>query len=106
VIREWDAFLADYDALLLPVTLNVAFPHCAPRTPLDVDGTAVESWRIDHLLYPFSFTGQPTIVIPAGVHEGLPIGVQLVGRRWQDERLLAAAVSIDAAIAGYRRPPL
>ncbi|HEY5949677.1 MAG TPA: amidase [Kofleriaceae bacterium] len=105
VIREWDQFLTDYDALLLPVSLDVAFPHAPPKTPLVVDGASVESWRIDHLLYPFSFTGQPTVVIPAGVHDGLPIGVQLIGRRWQDERLLATAATVDALVAGYRVPP-
>jgi amidase len=107
VIRAWEEFLGDYDAVLLPVTPTVAFPHAPPKTPLDVDGESVESWRIDHLLYPFSFTGAPSVVMPAGVDAaGLPIGVQLVGRRWQDERLLAVAATVDSLVGGYRMPTL
>jgi amidase len=106
IIRVWDTFLRSFDALLLPVAPCVAFPHGPPGSPLVVDGVAVESWRIDHLLYPFSFTGNPTAVIPAGVDKhGLPIGVQLVGRRWDDEHLLAVAGCVDEIVGGYRRPP-
>ena len=72
-----------------------------------VDGESVESWRIDHLLYPFTFTGQPSIVIPVAADpNGLPIGVQLVGRRWQDERLLAVAATVDSLVGNYRVPML
>ena len=107
IIATWEAFFAEHDALLLPVCPVVAFPHCPPGTPLDVDGTPVESWRIDHLLYPFSFTGHPTVVLPAGRGaDGLPIGIQLVGRRWGDERLLAIAEHVDRIVGGYAPPPL
>jgi len=103
IIGVWEAFFARHDALLLPVCPVVAFPHCPPGSPLDVDGTPVESWRIDHLLYPFSFTGHPTVVLPAGLtDDGLPIGIQLIGRRWGDERLLAVAAHVDAIVHGYR----
>ena len=38
--------------------------------------------------------------------EGLPIGVQVVGRPWEDEAVLAVAAKIEAATGGFRRPPI
>jgi amidase len=106
-IHDWEALLAEVDVFMCPLVPVTAFPHCAPGTPLDVDGVQVESWRIDHFLYPFNFTGHPSAALPAGLDaEGLPLGVQLVARRWADEALLASASAIDAVIQGYRRPDL
>jgi amidase len=106
-IRDWEALLGEVDVFMCPLVPVTAFPHCPPGTPLDVDGTEVESWRIDHFLNPFNFTGHPCLALPAGLDaEGLPIGVQLVARRWADEELLAAGSAIDAVLEGYRRPDL
>jgi amidase len=46
------------------------------------------------------------VVIPlARDADGLPIGAQLIGPRWQDERLLAIADQISDVTGGFRRPP-
>jgi amidase len=46
------------------------------------------------------------VVIPAGQDaNGLPIGVQVVGRRWADERLLAVAGRLAEVAGPFRRPP-
>jgi amidase len=46
------------------------------------------------------------VTIPAGLdRDGLPIGVQLVGKRWDDWRLLGIARAIDGMVGGYRTPP-
>lgn len=39
--------------------------------------------------------GLPAVSVPTGVHEGLPTGVQLLGRRFDDLRLLAAAAGVE-----------
>jgi Asp-tRNA(Asn)/Glu-tRNA(Gln) amidotransferase A subunit family amidase len=45
-------------------------------------------------------------VVPVGRSaEGLPSGVQIVGRPWEDEAVLAVAAKIEAATGGFRRPP-
>ncbi|MGL4883028.1 MAG: amidase family protein, partial [Waterburya sp.] len=50
---------------------------------------------------PLNFTGNPVVVIPIGKSKsGLPIGVQIVGRRWQDMELLAIAKLIVSFISG------
>jgi amidase len=54
---------------------------------------------------PYSLTGQPCVVVPSGrSHDGLPIGVQIVGRVWRDDQAVAAARSIETTIGGWRPP--
>jgi amidase len=74
-----------------------AFPHCPTSTPLYVDGEAVNYWRAVGHTAPFNFTGHPVVVVPVGTDgNGLPIGVQVVGRRWDEERLLGVARILEA----------
>lgn len=47
------------------------------------------------LTYPFNMTGHPAISVPAGLVDGLPVGIQLVGPRFRDARVLAAAEAIE-----------
>jgi amidase len=55
----------------------------------------------------FNFTGNPVLVLPVGLSsEGLPIGVQLVARRWGDDRLLSLASAFEGAIGSYLPPPI
>ena len=55
----------------------------------------------------FNLLGNPAAVVPVGRSpEGLPIGVQVVSRPWEDEAVLAVAAKIEAATGGFRRPPL
>jgi Asp-tRNA(Asn)/Glu-tRNA(Gln) amidotransferase A subunit family amidase len=55
----------------------------------------------------FNLLGNPAAVVPVGRSpEGLPIGVQVVGRPWEDEAVLAVAAKIEAATGGFRRPPI
>ena len=50
--------------------------------------------------------GNPAAVVPVGVSpEGLPIGVQIVGRPWEEERVLAIAACVERA-GGWKEPPL
>jgi amidase len=106
VVAAADAQLSQFDAFLSPATISTAFPHRPPRTPIPVDDVQVESRFVDHYLYPWSFTGHPALVLPAGLGaDGLPIGVQLVARRWDDEKLLAIASAVVDVIGGFRAPP-
>ena len=55
----------------------------------------------------FNLLGFPGAVVPVGSSpEGLPIGVQVVGRAWEDEAVLAVAAKIEDATGGFRRPPM
>ncbi|MDH3894249.1 MAG: amidase [Chromatiales bacterium] len=55
---------------------------------------------------PFNLSGNPVLVMPlAKSADGMPIGVQVVARRWADERLLAIGELLDSSGAGYFAPP-
>jgi aspartyl-tRNA(Asn)/glutamyl-tRNA(Gln) amidotransferase subunit A len=60
------------------------------------------------LTYPFNLTGQPAISVPCGFSaEGLPIGLQIVGRRHADAIVLRAAAAYEeAAPWADMRPPI
>ncbi len=60
--------------------------------------------RIPTALSPL--TGCPAVVIPLSKdRDGLPFGVQVMGRRWEDERLLAIAELLSEVTGGFQRPP-
>ncbi|MCL6538801.1 MAG: amidase [Acidothermus sp.] len=105
-IRVWEEFLTTWDVLLCPAAMTTAFEHCPSGALLDLDGVRVSYWTLSHYCFPFNLTGHPSVVIPlAQDRNGLPIGVQLVGRRWGEERLLAIAKTLTQIIGGYRKPP-
>jgi Asp-tRNA(Asn)/Glu-tRNA(Gln) amidotransferase A subunit family amidase len=55
---------------------------------------------------PVSFARTPAISIPAGLHDGLPIGVQIVGQFAREYELLAFAEQLEQAPGfGFQRPP-
>ena len=90
LIAAMEAFLEDWDVLLCPVTTTPAPPHLPVGSPIDVDGQEVSYWIAGGAYtMPFNLTGQPVVVIPLTQSaEGLPIGVQIVGRRWGEMPLL------------------
>jgi amidase len=106
-IAALEEFFESYDVFLCPVTVGPAFPHCKPGTPIAVDDRHV-SYRIGGTGYtsPFNLTGNPSVVIPlTRSKEGLPIGVQLVGPRWGEMKLLAIAELFVEVTGPFQRPP-
>ena len=62
--------------------------------------------RYIQFVLPVSFAHTPAVSVPAGTHEGLPVGVQLVGRSGQELELLALAEQLEAIPDfGFQRPP-
>lgn len=54
----------------------------------------------------FNLTGSPVVVfLAARSKEGLPIGLQLIGRRWHDMELLNAAEQISKVVGPFQPPP-
>jgi len=78
-----------------------------PGQPIEVDGRKIPYW-VAGVSYTsvFNLTGNPVVVLPvARSGEGLPIGVQVVGRRWDDMRVLALAANLAQVTGSFRRPP-
>jgi aspartyl-tRNA(Asn)/glutamyl-tRNA(Gln) amidotransferase subunit A len=103
--HEVRLFLERFDLLLTPTTAVPAFPLGA-GVPRDIAGHAVSVLGWMPFAYPFNLTGQPAISVPAGfTEEGLPVGLQIVGRRHADRTVLAAAAAFEAACPWSDRHP-
>lgn len=63
--------------------------------PSEVNGTPVDPLIGWCLTYPVNFTGHPAASIPAGLADGLPVGMQLIGRRYADADVLAASGAFE-----------
>ncbi|MFN0094873.1 MAG: amidase [Dehalococcoidia bacterium] len=102
-----EALLADADALLLPVCITPAIAHAKTGDPIEVEGKLLDYWLVGTAYTgPFNLTGSPVVVLPAGRSpEGLPIGVQIVGRKWHEVELLAVARAIQEITGPVAVPP-
>jgi Asp-tRNA(Asn)/Glu-tRNA(Gln) amidotransferase A subunit family amidase len=93
--REWLEFFTEFDVLITPMMQLTAF-ELGIAGPAEVDGTAVDPFFDDwcHLCYPANLTGQPAISLPNGFgDDGLPIGLQMIGRRFDEATLLSLAAA-------------
>ncbi len=106
LIAALERFFGECDALICPVTVSPAIGHVPFGTPIDVDEHKVP-YFIAGTAYtcPFNLTGNPAVVLPlARSRDGLPIGVQLVAKRWAEPALLRLAEQV-AHITGPFTPP-
>ncbi|HEY3229912.1 MAG TPA: amidase family protein, partial [Roseiflexaceae bacterium] len=98
------AFFEDFDLLLTPTMPAGAWQlgGGADEGPRTIDGRPV-AHLIDRVpfTYPFNITGQPAITVPCGfTSEGLPIGLQIIGR-WHDDALVLRAAACFETIAPW-----
>lgn len=102
---EVQSFLARFDLLLTPTTAVPPFGAEQPP-PREIQGRRVTVLGWMPFTYPFNLTGQPAASVPAGVTEdGLPVGLQIVGRRHADRTVLAASAAYEAACPWAERRP-
>jgi amidase len=105
-ITAWERFFDDWDVLLCPPAMTTAFTHRRMGEPVAVDGVERPYWSLLDYTCPFNLTGHPAGVMPLGFdRESLPIGLQVVGRRWQDLQLLAMMRLLAQRTDGFVRPP-
>ena len=99
--KEFDAVLARVDFLLTPTSPTVAFELGAKAS----DPLAMYLSDVDTL--PVNIAGLPAISVPCGVSRGLPIGLQIIGRAFDEARLLRVAFAYEQATPHHLwRPPL
>ena len=105
--HAWRQFMERYDLLLTP-TLPVTAFTAGDDYPGQINGqpTTYLSWTA--FTYPFNITGQPAATVPCGfASDGLPVGLQIVGR-WRDDVTVFRASAAFEALAPWadKRPPL
>ncbi|MBE9108542.1 amidase [Nodosilinea sp. LEGE 07298] len=104
---QLDAALEPWDVWLTPVAATAAFTHRPAWSAVEVDGTPYPH-AVANGAYamPFNLSGHPAVVIPVGqTQAGLPIGLQIVGKRWREMELLAIAQQLDRIVGEFRLPP-
>jgi amidase len=95
-ISKMDEFLNNWDCWVCPTVATPAFEHHPVGKPFQINGTKVP-YLVAGIAYTFFFTltGNPVVVLPIGkTTTGLPISIQLIGKRWQDMKLLNLAEKI------------
>lgn len=92
-----------YPILLCPVGAMPAFRH--GERSWTINGTTVGYPDAFSYCQYFNLLGNPAATVPMGRSpEGLPIGVQIVGRPWDEERVLAVSACVERA-GGWQEPP-
>jgi aspartyl-tRNA(Asn)/glutamyl-tRNA(Gln) amidotransferase subunit A len=95
--EKMQAFFEKYDLLLTPTLSVPPFP-VGIDWPREVAGQKVHPLNYLAFTYPFNLTGQPAASIPCGwTDDGLPIGLQIVGKRFADVTVLRAAAAFEEA---------
>jgi aspartyl-tRNA(Asn)/glutamyl-tRNA(Gln) amidotransferase subunit A len=97
------AFMRDYDFLVTPMI--AVPPFDTPLvTPLDPANKLWMDWT--PFTYPFNLTQQPAASVPCGfTKDGLPIGIQIVGRMGEDARVLQASHALEKLLSLADRHP-
>lgn len=115
LIQDFAPFFSRFDAWILPVTCNLAYPHITPdsergpsrnyKRTIAVKTSNGVTQQLNYLdaqtafTTPISLLGYPVITMPIGLdRNGLPIGVQLIGKPHQENELLAIAEMLSAKI--------
>lgn len=98
----YDEALTNVDVLVLP-TLPM---RATVRPPKDARPPEVLARALEMLANtaPFDVTGHPACSVPAGLAEGLPVGMMMVGRRFDDATVLRAAHAFEQAVGGFPAP--
>jgi Asp-tRNA(Asn)/Glu-tRNA(Gln) amidotransferase A subunit family amidase len=94
-----------YPILLCPSAAIPAFRH--GERSWSIEGKTVEYLDAWNYTAWFNLLGNPAVVVPVSQsNDGLPIGVQIVGRPWHEEEVLAIAAVLERECGGFRIPPI
>src|SRR5712691_10737633 len=93
--RAWTVFLEQYPLVLTPFLMRPTFPW-------DYDARGFEETKdlFDAAIYSYgiNYLGLPAGVVPVGLVEGLPAGVQIVGRRFREDLILDAMTVVEGHV--------
>ena len=99
--KNWQSFFGDYDVILSPAVTLSPRPW-SELYPAEIDGTLTRTyfhWLA--LAYAATTVGHPAISLPVGLDDnGMPFGLQIVGPRGGDAKVLAVAAALEQVLAG------
>lgn len=100
-----DEWMNEIPLLITPVGATPAFKHGTDQ--LNVAGQTMNTFRAFSYTLAFNVYDLPCVCVPAAfTSEGLPIGVQIVGRRHEEDTVLMAAAIVEEALGGWRQPKM
>jgi len=99
VKRDFDKAFEKYDLILSPTAPSAAF-----KIGEMVDDP-LKMYMSDVCTIPVNMAGLPAISIPAGFSNNLPIGIQLIGKAFDEKTILRAAYTFEKAVALEKRKP-
>jgi len=107
----WSDFFNDFDVLLAPVAFIGAFEHQHEGTlytrSLTVDGQTRPYSDLIIWTSQFGYVYLPSTVVPVGLtHDGLPVGIQVVGPYLGDRTTFEFARYLERLLGGYQVPPI
>ncbi len=99
-LNQW---MNEVPLLVAPVGATPALKHDTLK--VTIGGTTLSTFRAFSYSQAFNVFDLPSVSVPAGVSaEGLPIGVQIVGRPFEEEAVLVAAAIVEEALGGWKAP--
>ena len=108
--RKVQGWFERFDVIVTPTLTRTAIPiEERLFEPIEIEGRKTDTVRKAWYPYthPFNLTGHPAITLPCGFHsDGLPMAIQLVGRRGEDARLLRIAALFEQARPWAERPAI
>ena len=110
--QEWEDlrqavkdYFSQYDIFLCPTVPMPAFPH--GQNEFHIEGHTLAGRHTLRITLPWDLTGSPAVSVPFGFSsDGLPIGVQVVGRHFDELTLLQVARGLEASRPQTQHPPL
>jgi amidase len=81
----------------------VAPPLVDPDDPLEIQVSRALEMIVNAA--PFDVSGHPATSVPAGLSDGLPVGMMIISKRWDDATCLRVAHAFERLSGGFPRPP-
>ena len=109
IYRQIQSWFDRFDVIATPTLTRTALPiEERLFEPIEIEGVEVDTPRLAWFPYthPFNIIGNPAGTLPCGFHsDGLPVAIQLVGRRGEDARLIKVAALFEQARPWAARRP-
>jgi amidase len=99
----YDIALAGVDVLVMPTLPVVAFD--IPAGNVSPEEVLTYTAGLMPNTCPFDLTGHPATSVPAGLCDGLPVGLMIVGRQFADRACLRVGQAYETAVGGFPAPP-